>query len=97
MRVSVRKRTNASPSLREICERGYDGGIGQLKAWLAPLKIVAPEPVVRFETPLGQRMQPTSRSFAAARDPLLALVPRSATAATPARSADRRCRAASKA
>jgi hypothetical protein len=65
MRVSVRKRTNASPSLREICERGYDGSIGQLKAWLAPLKTVAPEPVV-FETPPGQRMQPTSRSFAAA-------------------------------
>jgi hypothetical protein len=60
MRVSVRKRTNASPSLREICERGYDGGISQLKAWLAPLKTVAPEPVVRFETPPGQRMRPTS-------------------------------------
>ena len=38
-------------------ERGYDGGISQLKAWLAPMKRTEPEPVVRFETPPGQQMQ----------------------------------------
>ena len=30
----------ATVLLREIGERGYDGGISQLKAWLAPLKTV---------------------------------------------------------
>jgi transposase len=43
--------------LREIVERGYDGGLTQLKRWLATLKKVEDEPVVRFETPPGKQMQ----------------------------------------
>ncbi|EPM7283806.1 IS21 family transposase [Pseudomonas aeruginosa] len=42
---------------REIVERGYTGGISQLKAFLAPFKLREPEPVVRFETPAGKQMQ----------------------------------------
>jgi transposase len=64
----------AAVLLREICERGYDGGISQLKAWLAPLKTVTPEPVVRFETPPGQQMQADFTVVRRGRDPLLALV-----------------------
>src|SRR5687767_4102820 len=33
----------ATMLLREIAERGYDGGISQLKAWLAPMKRTEPE------------------------------------------------------
>ena len=43
--------------LREIQERGYAGGISQLKAWIAPFKRIEPEPVVRFETAPGKQMQ----------------------------------------
>ena len=43
----------ATVLLREIGERGYGGGISQLKAWLMPLKKSEPEPVVRFETAPG--------------------------------------------
>ena len=60
--------------LREIAERGYDGGISQLKAWLAPLKQVAPEPVVRFETEPGQQMQADFTWVRKGRDPLVAFV-----------------------
>src|SRR4030095_5955364 len=35
----------ATVLLREIRERGYDGGISQLRAWLAPLRKSEPEPV----------------------------------------------------
>jgi hypothetical protein len=47
----------ATVLLREIQAVGYAGGISQLKAYLAPLKAVAPDPVVRFETEPGQQMQ----------------------------------------
>ena len=47
----------ATVLLREIRERGYDGGISQLKAWLGPYKRIEPEPVVRFETAPGVQMQ----------------------------------------
>ena len=49
----------ATVLLREIRERGYRGGISQLKAYLAPLKPVKNDggPVVRFETAPGQQMQ----------------------------------------
>jgi transposase len=60
--------------LREIRERGYDGGISQLRAWLAPLKKSEPEPVVRFETPPGKQMQADFTIVRRGRDPLLALV-----------------------
>lgn len=64
----------ATVLLREIAERGYDGGITQLKAWLAPLKQQAPEPVVRFETPPGKQMQADFTTVRRGRDPLIALV-----------------------
>jgi len=64
----------ATVLLREIGERGYDGGISQLKAWLAPLKKIEPEPVVRFETPPGQQMQADFTHVRRGRDPLIALV-----------------------
>lgn len=64
----------ATVLLREIRERGYDGGVSQLKAWLAPLKRVEPEPVVRFETPPGKQMQVDFTTVRRGREPLLALV-----------------------
>ena len=64
----------ATVLLREIGERGYDGGISQLKAWLAPLKTTEPEPVVRFETPPGRQMQADFTVVRRGRDALLALV-----------------------
>ena len=51
------RRIPATVLLREIAGHGYDGGISQLKAWLAPLKQGTPDSVVRFETPAGQQMQ----------------------------------------
>lgn len=64
----------ATVLLREIQERGYTGGISQLKAWLSPLKKNEPEPLVRFETPPGQQMQADFTYVRRGRDPLLALV-----------------------
>jgi transposase len=64
----------ATVLLREISERGYGGGISQLKAWLVPLKKREVEPVVRFETPAGKQMQADFTYVRRGRDPLLALV-----------------------
>jgi transposase len=64
----------ATVLLRELQERGYDGGISQLKAWLAPLKRVEPEPLIRFETAPGKQMQADFTYIRRGRDPLLALV-----------------------
>ena len=58
----------------EIRERGYAGGISQLKAWLAPLKKSEPKPLVRFETPPGKQMQADFTYVRRGRDPLLAFV-----------------------
>ena len=59
---------------REITERGYDGGLTQIKEWLAPLKKVEPVPVVRLETPPGKQMQADFTTVRRGRDPLIALV-----------------------
>lgn len=59
---------------RELAERGYAGGLTQLKAWLAPMKRAHVEPVVRFETPPGQQMQADFTVVRRGADPLLALV-----------------------
>lgn len=64
----------ATVLLREIRERGYMGGISQLKAWLVPLKKHEPEPLVRFETPPGKQMQADFTYVRRGRDPLIALV-----------------------
>jgi len=48
----------ATVLIREIRERGYPGGISQLKVYLAEFKSKPiEEPVVRFETPPGQQLQ----------------------------------------
>jgi len=64
----------ATVLLREIRERGYQGSISQLKAWLAPLKTSEPEPLVRFETAPGKQMQADFTTVRRGRDPLIALV-----------------------
>lgn len=64
----------AAVLLREITERGYQGGLTQLKMWLAPLKRTEPEPVIRFETPPGRQMQADFTTVRRGRDPLLAMV-----------------------
>lgn len=64
----------ATVLLREIVERGYDGGISQLKAWVAPMKHGEPEPVVRFETAPGEQMQADFTVIRRGRSPLIALV-----------------------
>lgn len=64
----------ATVLLREIRERGYNGGITQLKGWLAPRKRAEPEPLVRFETAPGKQMQVDFTFVRRGRDPLLAVV-----------------------
>ena len=64
----------ATVLMREIGEQGYAGGISQLKAFLAPLKQRAPEPLVRFETAPGQQMQVDFTTIRRGRDPLKAFV-----------------------
>jgi transposase len=64
----------ATVLLREIRERGYTGGISQLKAYIAPFKRVPDDPVVRFETPPGKQMQADFTVVRRGRDPLLAFV-----------------------
>jgi transposase len=60
---------------REIRERGYEGGLTQLKLFVNPLKDVkAPDPVVRFETAPGEQMQADFTVVRRGRDPLLAFV-----------------------
>jgi transposase len=59
---------------RELQERGYTGGLTQLKMMVAPYKRAEPEPVVRFETPPGQQMQADFTHVRRGRDPLLAFV-----------------------
>jgi transposase len=60
--------------LREITERGYKGGLTQLKAFINPLKSAQPEPVIRFETAPGEQMQADFTVIRRGRDPLLAFV-----------------------
>ncbi|MFA5679270.1 MAG: IS21 family transposase [Pseudomonas sp.] len=47
----------ATVLLREIHDRGYAGGISQLKCYVSNFKAAEPDPVVRFETPPGKQMQ----------------------------------------
>lgn len=64
----------ATVLLREIQERGYTGGISQLKRYLAPFKNHAPDPVVRFETPPGKQLQVDFTTIRRGREPLKAFV-----------------------
>lgn len=68
-------RIPATVLLREIQERGYQGGITQLRLHLtslAPAK--PPEPVVRFETAPGEQIQVDWVVFRRGKDPLSAFV-----------------------
>jgi transposase len=64
----------ATVLLREIRELGYEGGISQLKAYLAPLKAPKADPVVRFETAAGEQMQADFTTIRRGRSPLKAFV-----------------------
>jgi transposase len=64
----------ATVLLREIQAAGYEGGISQLKAYLAPFKTGRADPVVRFETAPGQQMQADFTTIRRGRDRLLAFV-----------------------
>jgi len=58
---------------REIAEKGYQGGLSQLRAFLRTLKPkLADEPVVRFETAAGEQMQVDWVEFRKGTDPLYA-------------------------
>lgn len=60
--------------LREIKERGYAGGITQLKEFLKLHRQTKSEPLIRFETAPGQQMQVDFTHIRRGRDPLLAFV-----------------------
>lgn len=64
----------ATVLLREIQERGYTGGISQLKCYLAPFKQHDADPVVRFETPPGKQLQVDFTTIRRGREPLKAFV-----------------------
>lgn len=66
----------AAPVLtREIAERGYEGGVGMVKAFIRMHKPVPrPDPVVRFETAPGVQMQADFVVFRRRELPLLAFV-----------------------
>lgn len=52
------RRLPATVYLRELRERGYQGGISMLKDWLAAQHPVLPAPpIARFETPPGRQAQ----------------------------------------
>lgn len=59
---------------REIRERGYPGGVTQLKDFINAYRTGQPEPVVRFETPPGKQMQADFTHIRRGRDPLIAFV-----------------------
>jgi transposase len=64
----------ATVLLRELRERGYDGGVSQLKAFTAPLRQTSADPVVRFETAPGVQMQADFTVVRRGREALLAFV-----------------------
>ena len=60
--------------LREVRERGYAGGLTQLKEFVRPFKAMPFDPVVRFETAPGEQMQVDFTVIRRGREPLLAFV-----------------------
>ena len=65
----------ATALLVELRERGYTGGITQLRIFLTSLRtIAAPDPVVRFETQPGHQMQVDWIVFRRGKMPLSAFV-----------------------
>ncbi|MGL4733684.1 MAG: IS21 family transposase, partial [Enterovibrio sp.] len=65
----------ASVLFDEVVQRGYQGGIAQLRRFVCQFKIcTAPEPVVRFETLPGQQLQIDFTTIARGKRPLKAFV-----------------------
>ncbi len=64
----------ASVLLREIGQRGYDGGYSMLTAFLHPMKQPVTEAVTRFETEPGVQMQVDFTIVRQGHNPLLAFV-----------------------
>lgn len=63
----------ATVLLREIATRGYTGGLSQLRAFLRTLRPAPPaEPVVRFETAMGEQLQVDWVEFRKGEQPLYA-------------------------
>ena len=61
----------ATVLMREIAERGYQGGASQLRAFMRTLKPkLAPDPVVRFETAPGEQLQVDWVEFRKGANPL---------------------------
>ena len=61
--------------LRELRERGYEGGISILKDWLAEQHPAIPAPpIVRFETPPGRQAQADWTAIRRGRNKLSAFV-----------------------
>jgi transposase len=59
----------------EVLQRGYQGGIAQLRRFVHPFRPVAiPDPVVRFETPPGQQIQIDFTTIRRGKRPLKAFV-----------------------
>lgn len=66
---------SATVLTREIQEQGYQGQVGLVKRFIAPLKAQPrPDPVVRFETAAGIQMQADFVVFRRGIDPLSAFV-----------------------
>ena len=69
------RRLPATVYLRELQERGYDGGITILKAWLADQYPKQPVPeIIRFETPPGRQAQVDWTAIRRGRNKLSAFV-----------------------
>lgn len=64
----------ATVLLREIQAQGYEGGISQLKTYVAGFKTTRADPVIRFETEPGQQMQAEFTIIRRGSDRLLAFV-----------------------
>ncbi len=66
-------RIPATVLYREIVERGYRGGLSQLRAFLRGIRAAVPaEPLVRFETEPGEQMQVDWVEFRKGSEPLYA-------------------------
>lgn len=65
------ERIPATVLLREIAARGYQGGLSQLRAFLRTLRPAPPaEPLVRFETAMGEQLQVDWVEFRKGEQPL---------------------------
>jgi len=64
----------ATVLLREIKERGYEGGLTRLRSFIFPFKQDNSDPVVRFETEPGVQMQVDFTTIRKGKHPLKAFV-----------------------